>query len=65
MSWVSGYVRRQVRRYGVTGYIVRVLEFVARTTTSKKDDAMVADIKSFIENYSPKKKSKSKAKISK
>jgi|TARA_B100001939_G_scaffold329369_1_gene325540 hypothetical protein len=62
MSWVSGYVRRQVRRHGVTGYIVKVLEFIAKITTSKKDDAMVADIKSFVENYSSKKKSKSKPK---
>tara|TARA_R100000655_G_scaffold19490_1_gene40651 strand:+ start:3290 stop:3487 length:198 start_codon:yes stop_codon:yes gene_type:complete len=62
MSWVSGYVRRQIRRHGVTGYIIRVLEFISKATISKKDDAMVADIKSFVENHKPKKKAKAKSK---
>mgnify|MGYP003121876419 CR=1 FL=1 len=62
MSWVSGYVRRQVRRHGLAGYIIKVLEFCARVTTSKKDDAMVSDIKKFVENYSSKKESKPKPK---
>tara|TARA_Y100001938_G_scaffold53960_1_gene75422 strand:- start:614 stop:817 length:204 start_codon:yes stop_codon:yes gene_type:complete len=62
MSWVSGYVRREIRRRGVTGFITRILEMMARFTPSKKDDAMVADIIEFVDNYAPKKKAKAKAK---
>jgi len=65
MSWVSGYVRRQIRRHGVAGYIMKVLELMARFTPNKKDDAMVADVQSFVKNYSSKKESKPKPKSDK
>ena len=39
------YIRSQINRYGLQGFMLRVLEMVAKATKSKKDDAIIADLK--------------------
>mgnify|MGYP001391713366 CR=1 FL=1 len=42
---IKRYIRSQINRYGVEGFMMKVLEMVAKLTKSKKDDKVVADLK--------------------
>jgi|TARA_R110002110_G_scaffold156731_2_gene352200 hypothetical protein len=45
MSWASKYIERQIKKKGLKGFIIWVLDLVAKATPSKKDDKLIADIK--------------------
>lgn len=53
---IKRYVRSQINRYGVDGFMMKVLEMVAKLTKSKKDDALVADLKVALSAVKAKKK---------
>ena len=59
---IKAYIRGQVRRHGAKKVIFSVLDFIARMTPSKKDDAMFARVKDAMEAVEKKKKSAPKAK---
>lgn len=42
---IKRYIRKQILRHGVEGFMLNVLEFISRLTLSKKDDKVVADLK--------------------
>lgn len=39
------YIRSQINRHGIQGFMMNILEFISRQTKSKKDDQVVADLK--------------------
>jgi len=51
MSWASKYVQRQVRKRGLKGFIIWVLDLVAKATPSKEDDKIVAKIKEAMKSF--------------
>lgn len=53
---IKRYIRSQVNRHGIEGFMMNVLEFISRITRSKKDDKMVADLKVAIQAVKAKKK---------
>ena len=42
---IKRYIRSQINRLGVEGFMLKVLEMIAKLTLSKKDDKVVADLK--------------------
>jgi hypothetical protein len=51
MSMLSSYVKRQIKKMGVKGFIMKVLDIIVKLTPSKKDDEMVAKIKIVIKEF--------------
>lgn len=51
MSWASKYVERQIKKKGLKGFIIWVLDLVAKATPSKEDDKIVAKIKSAMKGF--------------
>ena len=51
MSWASKLVEREIKKRGVKGVIIWVMDMIAKATPSKKDDEMVAKIKSAIKDF--------------
>tara|TARA_R100000544_G_C2199333_1_gene45856 strand:+ start:470 stop:628 length:159 start_codon:yes stop_codon:yes gene_type:complete len=49
MSLLSRYINKQVKKKGMEAVVIWFLEMVARATKSKKDDAIVAKIKAFMQ----------------
>lgn len=41
---IKRYIRKQINRYGVEGFMMKVLETIAKLTKSKEDDKVVADL---------------------
>ena len=42
------YVKGQIKKHGVKGFVIKVLELIAKVTPSKEDDKIVAKIKVFV-----------------
>tara|TARA_R110002020_G_scaffold203894_1_gene407697 strand:+ start:1573 stop:1722 length:150 start_codon:yes stop_codon:yes gene_type:complete len=45
---IKRYIKGQVKKHGVKGFIIKVLELIAKVTPSKEDDRIVAKIKVFV-----------------
>jgi len=45
---IKRYIKGQVKKYGVKGFIIKVLELIAKVTPSKEDDKIVSKIKVFV-----------------
>ncbi len=45
---IKRYVRGQIKKHGVKGFVIIVLELIAKVTPSKKDDILVEKIKVFV-----------------
>ena len=45
---IKRYIKSQVKKYGVKGFVIKVLELIAKVTPSKEDDKIVAKIKVFV-----------------
>tara|TARA_R110000772_G_scaffold8085_6_gene26916 strand:- start:5097 stop:5246 length:150 start_codon:yes stop_codon:yes gene_type:complete len=45
---IKRYIKGQVKKHGVKGFIIKVLELIAKVTPSKEDDVIVAKIKVFV-----------------
>ena len=44
---IKRYVKGQIKKHGVKGFVIKVLELIAKVTPSKEDDKIVAKIKVF------------------
>tara|TARA_Y100001951_G_scaffold99294_1_gene101125 strand:+ start:310 stop:468 length:159 start_codon:yes stop_codon:yes gene_type:complete len=51
MSVLSSWVRRQVMKRGMKGFIIKVLDLAVKTTPSKKDDELLAKIKKVLAEF--------------
>ena len=51
MSLLSKYIKRQTKKHGTKGFIMKVLDIIAKLTPSKKDDEMVAKIKETMNEF--------------
>ena len=47
----SRYIRKQIAKRGMKAFILRVVEIAVKLTPSKKDDAMLAKIKSVMKEF--------------
>ena len=45
---IKRYIKSQVKKLGVKGFVIKVLELIAKVTPSKEDDKLVAKIKVFV-----------------
>jgi|TARA_R100001443_G_scaffold111789_1_gene124866 hypothetical protein len=45
---IKRYVKSQIKKHGVKGFVIKVLELIAKVTPSKEDDKIVAKIKIFV-----------------
>jgi len=45
---IKRYIKGQVKKHGVKGFVIKVLELIAKATPSKEDDKLVAKIKVFV-----------------
>jgi len=45
---IKRYIRGQIKKHGVKGFVIIVLELIAKVTPSKKDDILVEKIKVFV-----------------
>ena len=45
---IKRYVKSQIKKHGVKGFVIKVLELIAKVTPSKEDDKIVAKIKVFV-----------------
>tara|TARA_R100001460_G_scaffold7852_2_gene19763 strand:- start:567 stop:716 length:150 start_codon:yes stop_codon:yes gene_type:complete len=45
---IKRYVKGQIKKHGVKGFVIKVLELIAKVTPSKEDDKIVAKIKVFV-----------------
>ena len=45
---IKRYVKGQIKKHGVKGFVIKVLELIAKVTPSKEDDKIVAKIKIFV-----------------
>jgi hypothetical protein len=45
---IKRYIKGQVKKHGVKGFVIKVLELIAKATPSKEDDRLVAKIKVFV-----------------
>ena len=48
MSMLSSYIKRKTKKHGVKGFIMIVLDLIAKATPSKEDDKLVAKLKAII-----------------
>jgi|TARA_R110000823_G_scaffold292314_3_gene411122 hypothetical protein len=51
MSLLSRYIKKQTKKHGTKGFIIKVLDVIVKLTPSKKDDEMVAKIKKTMEDF--------------
>ena len=51
MSMLSSYIKRQIKKHGTRGFIIKVLDIIAKATPSKKDDEIVAEIKKVLAGF--------------
>ncbi len=51
MSMLSSYIKRQIKKLGVKGFIGKVLDIIVKLTPSKKDDEMVVKIKKVMKEF--------------
>jgi hypothetical protein len=51
MSVLSKWVRRQISKRGMKGFILKVVDLAVRSTPSKKDDEMLAKIKAVLKEF--------------
>lgn len=51
MSLLSKYIKRQTKKHGTKGFIIKVLDVIVKLTPSKKDDEMVAKIKETMAEF--------------
>jgi hypothetical protein len=45
---IKRYIKGQIKKHGVKGFVIIVLELIAKATPSKEDDRLVAKIKVFV-----------------
>tara|TARA_R110001592_G_scaffold171740_1_gene410168 strand:- start:2679 stop:2828 length:150 start_codon:yes stop_codon:yes gene_type:complete len=45
---IKRYIKGQIKKHGVKGFVIKVLELIAKVTPSKDDDKLVAKIKVFV-----------------
>ena len=45
---IKRYVKGQIKKTGGKGFVIKVLELIAKVTPSKEDDKIVAKIKVFV-----------------
>ena len=51
MSMLSSWVKRQLKKKGANGFMLKVLDMIVKATPSKKDDEMVAKIKEVLSEF--------------
>jgi len=51
MSMLSSYIKRKIKKHGVKGFIIMVLDIVVKMTPSKEDDKLVAKIKKAMDSF--------------
>jgi hypothetical protein len=51
MSLFSKYIQKQISKRGLKAFILRVVEIAVKLTPSKKDDKMLAKIKSVMDDF--------------
>ena len=44
----ASYVRRKIKKVGLKGVVIWIMDTYATATPSKKDDAMVAELKKML-----------------
>ena len=45
---IKRYIKGQIKKHGVKGFVIKILELIAKATPSKEDDKLVAKIKVFV-----------------
>lgn len=45
---IKRYIKGQIKKHGVKGFVIKILELIAKATPSKEDDRLVAKIKVFV-----------------
>ena len=48
---LSSYIKRQIKKKGAKVFIMKVLDIIVKLTPSKKDDEMVAKMKSVMADF--------------
>jgi len=48
---IKRYIKGQIKKHGVKGFIIKVLDIIVKYTPSKKDDEMVAKIKQVMKDF--------------
>ena len=51
MSMLSSWVKRQVAKRGMKGFIIKVLDMAVKATPSKKDDEMLYKVKDVLKEF--------------
>lgn len=51
MSMLSSWVKRQVAKRGMKGFIIKVLDMAVKATPSKKDDEMLDKVKAVLKEF--------------
>ena len=51
MSIFSRYIKKQIAKRGLKAFILRVVEIAVKLTPSKKDDKLLKQIKSVMDDY--------------
>ena len=51
MSLLSSYVRREIKKRGVKGLILKILRIITKLTPSKKDDLLLAEVKKVLDKH--------------
>ena len=49
MSILSSYVKRQTKKLGIKGFILKIVTIITKLTPSKEDDKLVAKIKKVLD----------------
>lgn len=51
MSLLSSYIRREIKKRGTKGFILKILEIITKLTPSKADDILVGQIKKVLDKH--------------
>ena len=51
MSMLSKYVGKQIKKYGLKKFILKVLDIVTELTPSKEDDKILEEIKKVLNQF--------------
>tara|TARA_Y100001963_G_scaffold160142_1_gene268215 strand:- start:3680 stop:3835 length:156 start_codon:yes stop_codon:yes gene_type:complete len=51
MSLLSSYIKREIKKRGTKGFILRILSIVTKLTPSKADDILVEQIKKVLDKH--------------
>ena len=51
MSLLSSYIKREIKKKGTKGFILKILGMITKLTPSKKDDLLLAEVKKVLDKF--------------